>query len=231
MATIYENLYIGSFILALGYKLGQVAEDSDPLAGVNLYQQTPGDPLLGDLVTHLTGKTTLLEFKRDRKGIKEELHKDISVKWLDGIQGADRHLSERCHFLSFPEPLGGGQVDLRFCPYLALPTFLPLGEQKTLKTKYFEFDGSPEPKECQDFIDGLVEGTIGVAPDEFQSYIHLLDGLSGGGGGGKGALLVNFGDDSNCRLIAFETLSDLLKKAEDAAPPAKKHVLTKTAGQ
>jgi hypothetical protein len=67
---IYENLVIGSFLYALGLKVG--ARRHDCLArdfAVHLTQQTPLDKVLGDVL--LAGKTSeqesvaLLEFKRE----------------------------------------------------------------------------------------------------------------------------------------------------------------------
>lgn len=226
MTKIYENVYIGTFILALGFKLGTDSPDKNPLASVNLYQQTPGDPLLGDIVASLSGVVTLLEFKKTEEDTASEFHKRLSRRWCRKIWGEMRKLSIGCHFISFGDASDSGNVDLRFGPFLGLGEY-HLG--RTMRT--------PPTVGLWAFIEGFLRGSIGVPPGDFLQYIKTIDDLTDGDGGGIGGLVLNFGEDGEVRLCAFESLRALLetsggatgdRKAEKARP--KQHVKARSVG-
>jgi hypothetical protein len=60
----YENVLTGAFILALGHRLGATGKLADEVFA-NLFQQTPMDQFLADLMTENDFRGFLLEFKRD----------------------------------------------------------------------------------------------------------------------------------------------------------------------
>ena len=70
MLSPYENVIIGNFLYALGLAMGR---QSMPVDGcVNLLQQTPADPALGDLMLQFPGVWRLVEFKRGGGDEKKE---------------------------------------------------------------------------------------------------------------------------------------------------------------
>jgi hypothetical protein len=87
---IYENLVIGSFLYALGLRVGASRLDClAPDFAVHLTQQTPLDKVLGDVM--LAGQTSgqtgqksvaLLEFKREasREGRWKERSKLLKIE-------------------------------------------------------------------------------------------------------------------------------------------------------
>lgn len=78
MNSPYENIIIGSFLYGLGLAMG-----AQPLAApscVNLMQQTPLDPVLGDVMVQLPGVWRLIEFKRKQADLTKEIAKLLLVR-------------------------------------------------------------------------------------------------------------------------------------------------------
>lgn len=76
MFNPYENVIIGNFIYSLGLAMGRQARPVDGC--VNLLQQTPADPALGDVVLQFPGVWRLIEFKRyggddEKEQVKREM--------------------------------------------------------------------------------------------------------------------------------------------------------------
>ena len=83
MTIVYENVFIGAFVFTLGYKVARRYPNSDPLASVNLYQQTPADPVLADLLANLSGNNFLVEFKRDWPSVITERNKPHRTRLIN----------------------------------------------------------------------------------------------------------------------------------------------------
>ncbi len=197
MSSIYENVYIGAFILALGHRMGREMPDSFPLASVNLYQQTPADGLLGDLLVDLAGSSVLLEFKRDWNQIPSEVDKFLGVDF--GAEVARRNLTEvadSCHFMGFPMAADGAQVDLGFCSYLSL--WNPERNRRP----------PASTRQLDGFLRSILSGDIGVAADRLREYVELL---SDSDAGGVGCLLVNVGVKGDVRLFVVDEIRLLQK--------------------
>jgi hypothetical protein len=60
----YENLIVGNFLYALGLLMGQRSPDAPVPGNIALLQQTPLDPLLGDVLIQYPNLLRLIEFKR-----------------------------------------------------------------------------------------------------------------------------------------------------------------------
>ena len=65
---LYENIIIGNFLYALGWKIG-ASNQMNFSSSVNLLQQTPCDKGMGDLLLEFPGIVRLIEFK-DAKASK-----------------------------------------------------------------------------------------------------------------------------------------------------------------
>ena len=96
--NIYENIYIGSFIYQLGIKVGKKGLENK--SAVNLFQQTPADSKLSDLIQSVNGTYLIIEFKRDSadkkenkkaKKLEEELNKPENIHLIE--------ISESCHYI------------------------------------------------------------------------------------------------------------------------------------
>lgn len=113
----YENQLIGAFLVALGYRGGEIGFDRPIRA--NLLQQTPLDQRFGDLITGAE-RLVVIEFKRSdgHAGLKEE-----SGKWnlAAFASWAEKHVelvqrASSYHFLAVPSTRGEDLVAARSYP-------------------------------------------------------------------------------------------------------------------
>lgn len=97
---IYENVYIGTFI----YKLGFLSAKSNKYdeTSINLFQQTPVDPILGDLLSSKNGNYIIIEFKTNKKDKKETNKAEILKKKISNKNNLLK-ISERCHYIGVGE--------------------------------------------------------------------------------------------------------------------------------
>lgn len=118
MLSPYENVIIGNFLYALGLAMGR---QSMPVDGcVNLLQQTPADPALGDLMLQFPGVWRLIEFKRDGGDQKKEDQKrSIFLAATNPRRGMAylREVSKQVHWYADPQE-SHEQFNLRVRPYL-----------------------------------------------------------------------------------------------------------------
>lgn len=114
MAAIpYENQLLGAFIYALGYEAGR-NQQSVP---VNLFQQTPLDSCLGDLIVG-GARCLAIEFKRRRSDLRSERNKwraDFG-KWINERPELI-NTSCKSHFVCFGDH-GDSEVKLSLARYL-----------------------------------------------------------------------------------------------------------------
>lgn len=73
MFNPYENIVIGNFLYGLGLAMGRHPRGVDGC--VNLLQQTPLDPVLGDVMLHFPAVWRLIEFKRTGAKLDKEYAK------------------------------------------------------------------------------------------------------------------------------------------------------------
>jgi hypothetical protein len=78
---VIEGAVISNYILALGHAMGRQLLPFEPIA-VELTQQTPLDPLLGDLVIANAKLVRLIEFKRELNRSPKEQAKLVILKRL-----------------------------------------------------------------------------------------------------------------------------------------------------
>lgn len=84
---LYENVAIGNFLYGLGFAVGKRVKGPDFPSVVNLLQQTPDDPLFGDVLIRVPGVLRIFEFKqRDNRDAKEP---DRHAKLVRNIAGKE----------------------------------------------------------------------------------------------------------------------------------------------
>lgn len=199
----YENIIIGNFLYSLGLAMGRQA---GPAPGcVNLLQQTPADPVLGDVMLQFPGVWRLIEFKRTGGDEKKEHRK--RRKFLAATSPARgrqrlRAISRQVHWylVNGPDQRGQSpspqQYPMTVRPYLheegdqAIPmeAFAQDLVQQACKGRF------TDEEELADYM-AIVETLAGVRR---YNAGGLLVGVNAGGEGGTGGItylpVPNFAD-------------------------------------
>lgn len=200
MRPTYENVYIGTFIFSLGYMFGSEKKGCRTSVAIELYQQTrKGERLIGDLLTSVGGKCIILEFKRDRSEIGEELKKKSKAQLRQNLlsNGDPRFLeiSRRCHHIAIASQYSDtDQQCLTFLPYIDLVRKTPDTRQWVGDTDFCQRYITPDSFE------------YGVSPDDFKYYIDVLAQATGGTCGG---LAVSVDKDGLKSAVVFEDVREL----------------------
>lgn len=220
MQQPYENLYIGSFIFALGYAAGRKNTGSENTFA-HLIQQTPKDKEWADLLAAWEGRQFLFEFKRNEKWLctertksycKSDCPEDCSAHGsnfftaiLSDEHEQQRSVSDKCHFAAYGH-INGDESDIRFISYRKI-------ENSTHQTAEFYSLNSF----CEKMQSGRIEG---ATPDEMKSYLDFLSKCVSGSGKGTTGVLISVGKDGSIKcasLVSIDTLaSDLY--ADDPSP-------------
>jgi hypothetical protein len=192
----YENMQIGQFLVSFGYELKSMGYEN--YASINLYQQSPPDTKVGDLMTDLGGKCFIIEFKRGLKEIGAELAKENKKRFIKSLNKTELSISGKCHFLSHGKMIGERQVQLAFNPYA------------------FHFNRSstdfPFPMfGVKDFVKQLMEGNIGVSTDLMRNYLKKLDTTSSGmkNSSALSAIVMHIDDDNGFSYYQIDDYLDL----------------------
>jgi len=195
----YENVYIGTFIFALGYMFALQKRKFRSSVAIELYQQTrQGERLVGDLLTSIGGKSIIVEFKRDKYEIREELKKASKAQLLRELKSIEDarflEISRRCHYIAIANQYSNtNEHCLSFLPYMDLI--------KEPKLRQWQGD----PVFCKRYIepDSFV---CGVSPEDFKYYIDKLAVISGGTCGGLAIIIDKDGIKSS---VVFEDVREL----------------------
>lgn len=144
MRNPYENVFIGNFLYMLGLRLGVEMKEGAPASCVNLLQQTPADPKVGDLVLEFTGAVRIVEFKRAEASFDKEREKLKRLR--ENLPAGMQALSRYLHALVVTNDDGSlEKAEVR--PYIDFDSGLPAGRnaQTFLETLVAEVkDGSPK---------------------------------------------------------------------------------------
>lgn len=215
MRPTYENVYIGTFIFALGYMFGSEKKGCRTSVAIELYQQTrKGERLVGDLLTSVGGKCIILEFKRDHTELGQELKKESKAQ-LRRILKSDGdarfvEISKRCHHIAIATAYqDSNQQCLGFLPYIDLVT-------KDQKSRRWVGDTDF----CQRYI-SLTSFECGVSPEDFKYYIGKLADVTGGTCGG---LAVSLDKDGLKSAVVFEDVRELTKSLVRAEQEAERAI-------
>lgn len=200
MSKIYENVYIGSFIFACGKYAGAL----DGNASVNLYQQTPNDKRLGDVLFGAKSRILIIEFKKSAEDLVTELHKPHRLRFLKKMQDEENvpeiwSISSRAHFLGFPD-----EFKLHFTSYVK---YLTMKDSDLFSMNHF-IKEMYEP--TQDDWMMSIPPKVGVSYNDFVLYLRYIYELKDDDmGDAIGGLVVAVNEQRQITLIPFESIREL----------------------
>lgn len=197
---IYENVVIGNFLFSLGAAIGKRSGElpTPPLA-VNLLQQTPMDPMAGDVLIKGAGALRLIEFKRLKNKSTKEKSKLLKLRIaLRDVSFANLEpVSRKVHWYIETENVTTNfEINIR--PYLDLDQ---KDSQITLKK----------------FVEGIVDDVFSKDAkneSELSRYIGLLHQLPDSEGTSSGGLIVSVTKNGEIHYAVIEDLKELLLNLE-----------------
>lgn len=205
---IYENIYIGSFI----YQLGVEAEKQNVVnnSSVNLFQQTPSDKTLSDLITGINGKFLILEFKNERVDSKEKIKYDTLKKRLEDPLDFDaidiKSIGESCHYLAI-----GKDNNIKFYNYINY--FNEKLEAKEYSNFIRDYMATKTDKDIVMDYPNNAQNSIGISNGrKFKQYLEFLQEtyLKTGGGNSTSGLIVVKNDNGEIGLIPTDNIEELV---------------------
>jgi len=198
---LYENIVIGNFLFALGYAIRDKKRIDTLRCSINLLQQTPADPLLGDLLAQFPGTVRLIEFKAQGARIDKEVGRHSTLSKAVGAAGFEE-ISRDIHW--YIESAADEDVfRTRLVPYLDA----------------FYCPGEPKRQFLETFIDKLAcevaEGSVRHRPEDIRKYLDWVrltlgsKGKKGSGAIGSGALLLVVEPNGALSFIPMHDLMEL----------------------
>ena len=191
----YENIIIGNFLYSLGLAMGR---QSGPAPGcVNLLQQTPADPVLGDVMLQFPGVWRLIEFKRTGGDEKKEHRK--RRKFLAATSPARgrqrlRAISRQVHWylVNGPDQQGESPSPQHY-PMTVRPYLHQAGDQAILMEDF-----------AQDLVQEACKGRF-TDENELADYMAIVETLAAVRRYNAGGLLVgvNAGGDGGAGGITY----------------------------
>lgn len=213
MRQPYENIYLGNFILTLGYLAGKHGIELSQTA-LQLLQQTPDDRTVGDLFAHWGGRNFIFEFKRNELQVKSEFGKHQRAELLATLRRPESEkilaLSHQCHYMCFP--VRAATTTLSFMPYALI-----------------QDSKAQDPRNYVDltcFCASLLNGSpgLGISYELFSKYLDVLARFTDGdppGGGGAGAIM-NISEKGEINVVEVENLRVLARTLDhEPDPPAR----------
>jgi hypothetical protein len=192
---LYENVAIGNFLYGLGFAVAKRVKGQDLPSIVNLLQQTPDDPLFGDVLIRAPGVLRIFEFKqRDNTDTKEpERH----AKLLRNLAGKDEltRISRVVHWFVETAPAEKSFFS-RIVPYL---------------------DAYPKTAAKHDFAafvnataDAVVGGAELLSQEDMAKYLAHLLLLHKSGTVGSGGLVVKMSQTGALHYAELTSILDLI---------------------
>ncbi|EJK2413499.1 hypothetical protein CGI24_24220 [Vibrio parahaemolyticus] len=218
MHKIYENIYIGKFIFLLGVvsERQRLSSSEESNISIDLYQQTPADPKIGDFFSSLNGRNLIIEFKKDDQSLdSKELEKQSSL--LDALTKKGdielQKISYYSHFLGVGVNDGGNNADIEFQSYLPYQDF----EHTSFSMK--GFIDSYCKGENVNFLtkeNRAIQSRIGSDSERFGEYLELLASLyKGGRSSSTGGLIVNISEDGRINCLSVPDVQNLVIKLSE----------------
>jgi hypothetical protein len=213
MSEPYENVYLGNFILTLGYLAGQRNIPLNCIA-VEQLQQTPGDTAVGDLFASWQGRNFIFEFKRREANVRWEFRKENRVRFLHAINdktnGKARTLftaSTMAHFVCFPSSTPSST--LAFLPYVRIIDSASQDSSRAIDLTRF----------CAALLEHPPR--LGMTYKHLPEYLDLLSGAheEGSGSSGGSAVIMNISDDGGIGIVVADTLQVLAKALDTQKEP------------
>ncbi len=192
---LYENVAIGNFLYGLGFAVAKRVKGQDLPSIVNLLQQTPDDPLFGDVLIRAPGVLRLFEFKqRDNKDSKEPERHAKLVRNLAGKDDLVR-ISRIVHWFVETAP-----------------------EEKTFFSRIVPYlDAYPRTAARHDFAsfvnataDAVAGGTETLSQEDMAKYLAHLLLLHKSGAVGSGGLVVKMSETGELHYAELTSVLDLI---------------------
>lgn len=179
-----ENVTIGNFLYGLGLSIGSRAGASAPAGCVNLLQQGPMDPPLGDVMLGYPGVFRLIEFKRRSARKTKECVKHTKLAAALSSREDLRVVSREVHW--YVETKKG------------VPVF-----HVTAKPYLDMFDSSVPNDGLAEFIAALVEQALCPKPacdlKLLPQYLDAVAVFAGKPGATSSGILITVGTDGGVR--------------------------------
>lgn len=210
MRQPYENIYLGNFILTLGYLAGKRDVELNQTV-LQLLQQTPDDRTVGDLFANLGGRNFIFEFKRNELQVKSEFSKHQRTELLATLHSPDSEkilaLSRQCHYMCFP--VRTVITTLSFMPYALIQDNKYQDPRNSVDLTSF----------CTSLLDSLPG--LGVSYELFLQYLDVLVRFTDGdppGDGGAGAIM-NISEKGEISVIEVDNLRVLARTLDHEPEP------------
>jgi hypothetical protein len=206
----YENVFIGNFLYGFGLAMGAHPAGKAVPAAINLVQQTPLDPKLGDLLIEVPGTIRLFEFKRS--GNSADSKEKCKATNLRIAVGAYPHLvplSRNVHWLVRSLRVEeGADADMEVAPYLDMhdPALFTTSSLSALIKSLVAEVVSP--------------GTHRWSPAQMTEYLALVGKFQGSGSASGGGFLIHV-DDKGC--LRYAALNDMLELGLQQSKYIEKH--------
>lgn len=198
MINPYENIIIGNFLYSLGRAMGMHPKGAGVDGVVNLLQQTPLDPVLGDVMLHFPAVWRLIEFKRTGAAMDKEYAKYQMLHAATKREPSLREASRRLHWYVVSGPqdaLEAGnpkEFAIRVRPYLDLHDTGGITLEK--------------------FIQGIVEDAYSdpiLSNDELDLCLKIIKTFGSLKGLQSSGLLVGVGGSGGLTYVPITDISDL----------------------
>lgn len=198
---IYENIYIGSFIYQLGIEVGK--RNLEDMSSLNLFQQTPSDSILSDLITSVNNRFMIIEFKRDNDIDNKELNKffELFEELEEEYESYDEELFEislLCHYIGIGETQRE-KAEINFYRYL---------------TNFTE----NRDEILNDFISQFLSPSnieLGVTANEFKKYIMFLQAIYEKESTSTGGIIISKNDEGII-MIPTENIQELVLNIDNS---------------
>jgi hypothetical protein len=208
---LYENVAIGNFLYGLGFAVAKRVKEQHLPSIVNLLQQTPDDPLFGDVLIRAPGVLRIFEFKqRDNTDSKEPKRHAKLVRNLTG-QGDLIRISRHVHWFIETAPAEKTFFS-RIVPYL---------------------DAYPKQPGQHDFAgfvnataDAVAGGSEALSQADIAKYLAHLLLLHKSGTVGSGGLIVKMSETGELHYAELTSILDLILTRESVLEQHKQLELT-----
>lgn len=200
----YENVFIGNFLYGLGLAIGTRRQGRDVPACVNLLQQGPMDPLLGDVLLEFTGTLRLLEFKRSKNKSGKEHDKARLLRAALSSVPELVPVSRAVHWYvqSIEEP-DAVESQIYVSPYIDFGTGKPAAN--TLLSEFVQ--------ELAD--DALNPDTPRIETVLLKEYLKCVGDWNNAGSVSTGGMLVHIDTTGTLRYVTLDDIRELLLQHRD----------------
>lgn len=194
-----ENITIGNFLYGLGLTLGARAGNAAPYGCVNLLQQGPLDPPLGDVLFQFPSSVIrLFEFKRGSADKTKERAKHEALQKAIGKEENLQVVSRKVHWYVETHDR---EVDFHFGakPYLDMQASVPELNMESL---------------IKGLVDDIIEKRELASLEEVHEYIRTVTTLAGKAYRKYSGLLISVGS-GGMAYVVVDDLRDLRRNGKE----------------